>query len=102
MDLIKSVREGLTELAVTYPVLASLCMSTFLTLPPVKEVLITVKLLHEVFIENDEDEYDEDDYDEDVYKLFNENDEDENNEDENDEDDSFHYYYYDVNDDIYD
>ena len=76
MDLIKSVREGLTELAVTYPVLASLCMSTFLTLPPVKEVLITVKLLYELLIENDEDEYDEDDYDEAVYKHFNDNDKD--------------------------
>ena len=65
MDIIEPVIGDVIELAVTYPVLASLWMSTFLSMPLVKEALFTGKLLHEVFIEDDED-----DYDEDVYRLF--------------------------------
>tara|TARA_Y100000816_G_C25668195_1_gene354293 strand:+ start:219 stop:533 length:315 start_codon:yes stop_codon:yes gene_type:complete len=100
------------ETLIEHGLLESLLISTFLCMPLAKETLIAGQVLYEHFIENDEDEYDEDDYDEDVYKLFNENDEDENDEDENDEDkndedendedNSLHYYYYDVNDDIYD
>ena len=76
MDIFDPLVEGIIEVAVTYPVLTSLWTSTFLMMPLVKETLITGRVLYELLIENDEDEYDEDDYDEAVYKHFNDNDKD--------------------------